>query len=175
MDERACQLERLYREDGPAVWEYLRRRLPDAHAAEEVFQETFLAVASNWEGLATASSARAWLIGIARNLVREHQRSAIRHAATALGEEHAEAAVHSRGGCATGEDSRLEAMRRAIARLPEVQREVLELRLSQDLTYAEIAEALAIPVGTVRSRLHQAVAALRRWAAEAGTIAALKV
>ena len=168
MDERARELERLYREDGPAVWEYVRRRLPDAHAAEEVFQEAFLTVAADWQGLAAASSARAGLIGIARNLMREQQRSAVRHAATALNDEHA-------GAVPPGEDPRLEAMRRAIARLPEVQREVLELRLSQDLTYAEIAEALAIPVGTVRSRLHHAVAALRRWAAEAGTIAALKV
>ena len=167
MDERARELERLYREDGPAVWEYLRRRLPDAHAAEEVFQETFLAVAADRRGLAAALSARAWLIGIARNLVREHQRSAARHAATALDQERA-------GAVPPGEDQRLEAMRRAIARLPDVQREVLGLRLSQDLTYAEIAEVLAIPVGTVRSRLHQAVAALRRWATKAGTIDALK-
>jgi RNA polymerase sigma-70 factor, ECF subfamily len=167
MDDRACDLEQLYREHGQAVWAYVRRRLANGHAAEETFQETFLAVAADWTGLATASSARAWLIGIARNLVREHLRSAARRAAAPLDEQYAQAAPPS-------EDPRLEATRRAIARLPDAQRDVLELRLSQDLTYVEIAEVLAIPVGTVRSRLHLAVAALRQWATVAGATGVLK-
>jgi RNA polymerase sigma-70 factor, ECF subfamily len=157
MDDRAYELERLYREEGPAVWAYLRCRLADEHAAEEVFQETFLAVASKPGGLVAATSPRAWLIAIARNLLREHHRSAVRHAASPLEEATASPATPV-------EDDRLDDMRRAIARLPDGQREALELRLGQDLSYAEIAEVLAIPVGTVRSRLHLAVASLRQWA-----------
>ncbi len=67
------------------------------------------------------------------------------------------------------EDARIVAMREAIARLPDSQREVLELRLGRKMSYAEIAEALALPIGTVRSRLHNAVAALREWASRTGT------
>jgi RNA polymerase sigma-70 factor (ECF subfamily) len=58
-------------------------------------------------------------------------------------------------------DERLAAVRAAIASLPEAQRETLELRLRNELSYEEIAAVLGIPVGTVRSRLHGAVKTLR--------------
>ena len=52
-------------------------------------------------------------------------------------------------------------MRRAVADLPAEHRETLELRLHHDLSYEDIAQVLGIPVGTVRSRLHNAVRRLR--------------
>ena len=60
-----------------------------------------------------------------------------------------------------GADQRIGEMRRAIAKLPDEMRETLELRLADDLSYEEIAAVLEIPVGTVRSRLHNAVRKLR--------------
>lgn len=62
---------------------------------------------------------------------------------------------------AAPEDARLEALRLAIATLPEPQRETLLLKLHHELSYEEIAESLGIPVGTVRSRLHHALHHLR--------------
>ena len=59
------------------------------------------------------------------------------------------------------EDERLETLRAAIAELPALQREALLLKLQHELSYEEIAEVLAVPVGTVRSRLHHAVLRLR--------------
>jgi RNA polymerase sigma-70 factor (ECF subfamily) len=53
-------------------------------------------------------------------------------------------------------------MRAAITELPGPQRETLMLKLQHELSYEEIAEVLAIPVGTVRSRLHHAVLQLRQ-------------
>lgn len=58
-------------------------------------------------------------------------------------------------------DDRVEIAREVIEALPPLQREILELRFTQQLSYAEIAEALSIPVGTVRSRLHNAIAMVR--------------
>jgi RNA polymerase sigma-70 factor (ECF subfamily) len=58
-------------------------------------------------------------------------------------------------------DERAVAARETISSLSPLQREILDLRFSQGLSYAEIAEALGIPVGTVRSRLHNAVAEVR--------------
>ena len=159
MGKRASELDRLYREEGPSVWAYLRRQISDHGAAEELFQDTFLVVVKDARGLTAARSPRAWLLGIARNLVREYRRRAARDRTTALTENQPAIAPPA-------EDPRLEAMRQAMARLPEAQREVLEMRLADGLTYVEIAEALSIPVGTVRSRLHHAVAELRRRVAE---------
>lgn len=58
-------------------------------------------------------------------------------------------------------DDRVETAREVIESLPSLQREILELRFTQQLSYAEIAESLGIPVGTVRSRLHHAIAMVR--------------
>ena len=56
---------------------------------------------------------------------------------------------------------------RLVAELPEAQRHVLVLRYSEELSYEEIAHVLGCPVGTVKSRLHHAVAQLRRRVNEA--------
>lgn len=147
-------LESLYQTAGPALQSYLRRHVGRRGDADDLLQECFVIAARQSDSLSAADSPRAWLFGIARNLVREHHR---RQARTSTATLVAEPATTSPRAA----DDRVEAMRAAIKRLPEAQREVLELRLSQDLSYTEIAAALAIPVGTVRSRLHHAVAALR--------------
>ena len=160
MAELSVDIERLYSEIGPGIWHYLRRRVVDALAAEELLQETFLAAVERPAALAAANSRRAWLFGIARNLVREHARTVARRHTVGLAQEPAASATPD-------DDPRLETMRRAIKSLPDRQREVLALRLREDLSYAEIAEALEVPVGTVRSRIHHAVAALRNLLATA--------
>lgn len=147
-------LKDAYETHGPKVLAYLRARLANAHDCEELLQQTFLTIATDSRGYEAAASPRAWLIGIARNLLREHLRCRHR-TATINGDLEIPAVTHVA-------DDRLEGIRMAIAGLPAAQREALELRLRDDMSYAEIAEALRIPVGTVRSRLHHAVEALRR-------------
>ncbi len=160
MDESVAQLESLYRELGPSVWAFLRRRTPDAGDADELLQETFLAALRNRAGLDAALSKRAWLIGIARNLHRQFLRRRKRDRVIVPMAD--EPSAHE----SPFEDPRLQDMRRAIARLPDTHREVLDMRLADDLSYAQIAEATGVPVGTVRSRIHHAVRRLREWAAE---------
>lgn len=157
MDERPQDLERLHREDGPSTWSYLRRRVHDVSLAEELFQETFLRAAENPGAIDAALSKRAWLIGIARNLLREHIRRRTRRETAPLTEEPA-------ADEAVAEDVRVAAMRQAIQRLPDAQQEVLALRFEHEMPYAEIAASLNIPIGTVRSRLHNAIDSLRCWA-----------
>ena len=143
------RMEELYRAHGPALLAYLRRQVRGA--AEDLLQETFVRVLGGTNGLAHAASERAWLFGIARNVAREARRD--RRGRALVGDV---AAVDA------GEDDEpLTRMREAIARLPDGQREALELRLSEDLSYEEIAQVLEIPIGTVRSRLHHAVRSLR--------------
>lgn len=146
------QAERLYKEIGPALLGYFRRQPALAGTAEDLLQDTFVRAFAHPERLRTSISQRAYLFGIARHVgidALRRQRPAVELP------EDAPAATDA-------PDVRLEPMRRAISRLPETQREALILKLQQDLSYAEIAEALDIPVGTVRSRLHFALLHLRR-------------
>ena len=61
-----------------------------------------------------------------------------------------------------------EDVRRAVARLPESMREVVELGVFQDLPYAEVSEILGIPVGTVKSRMYNAIRKLKEMLDDKG-------
>lgn len=145
------QLDRLYRETGPSLLAYFRCRPLLAATAEDLLQDTFVRVLRRPDRLATSITPRAYLFGIARHVgldALRRSKPAVELTGTEIQPIHPE-------------DERLEPMREAIARLPEAQREVLQLKLQHELSYEEIADVLAIPTGTVRSRLHHAVRALR--------------
>lgn len=148
-------MERLYRETGPQLLAYFGRRHRSAQLAEDLLQETFAAVIRRPDGLRSAASPRAYLFGVARNLSLEAYRErAMAELPVELPFEPSESRA----------DARLDQMREAILKLTPALREVLELRLQSELSYDEIAMVLAVPVGTVRSRLHHAVKQLRRVA-----------
>lgn len=150
-DDAVTRLEALYRDVGPNLLAYLQRWLGDVHAAEDSLQETFCQAARRLERLSQAVSPRAWLFAIARNVaVTAHRR---RRTTAPL--------PHDWPMREQLEDPRLELVRAAILGLPATLREVLELRLRDELSYEEIADVLQIPLGTVRSRLHTALEHLR--------------
>ena len=126
--------------------------------AEEVVQDSFVAVHRRWRRLRDPDRALAYL----RQTVVNRSRSAIRHRAVVA--RHAET---SAPGEEPGADARaLDADRRrivldALAALPTRQREVLVLRHYLDLSEAEIADALGISVGSVKTHVSRGVAALR--------------
>ncbi len=151
MHEPIAQLQTLYEAHGPSLLRYLRRMTGNAESAEDLLQETFIQAMRRQDRLTDAASPQAWLFVIARNLAISALRR--RRRTTSLPENLA--------ATTTQEDPRLSAMRNAIRTLPEGQREALELRLRDSLSYEEIADVLQIPIGTVRSRLHHAVRTLR--------------
>lgn len=151
MEPVSEQYEVLYRETGPGLLAYFRRRPGLAGAAEDLLQDTFVRALRHPERLAASVSPRAYLFGIARHVGVD----ALRRSRPTYELAAAEAAP------AETEDPRLEILREAITGLPDAQREALQLKLHHELSYEEIAEVLGIPVGTVRSRLHHAVLALR--------------
>lgn len=157
MDERTACLQQLYAQVGARLLAYLTRQTADSAEAEELLHDTFVAAASNMAGLLAAENREAWLFGIARNLARAHLRHRKHRAASPLNDLASKAPPE--------EDERVIAMRDAICELPEAQRDALQMRLVEDMSYAEIAEATSVPIGTVRSRIHHAVMSLRRWAA----------
>jgi RNA polymerase sigma-70 factor (ECF subfamily) len=155
-EDRQPDIEQLYRLSGPAILGYLRRIVGDGEAARDLLQETFAQALKFPERLNAAGSRRAWLFGVARRLALNWLRRGRR--AGPLPADLADGSPQA--------DGRLEQMRQEIRRLPDAMREALELRLTDELSYREIAAVLEIPVGTVRSRIHHAVRQLRRRLAE---------
>jgi len=152
MESSLDRLRALYAEHAPMLLRYLYRLTGRRDEAEDLLQETFVQALKGLDRLEAAASPKAWLFAIARHLglnARQRRREMLpldgQLAAPADNEP----------------DARLERMREAIAALPEKQRDALQLRLGEGLTYEEIAVVLDIPVGTVRSRLHTAVRSLR--------------
>ncbi len=148
-------LERLFRDAADDLTRYFARRHRDgAEAPQDLVQETFLEMARGLERGGKPRSLRAYLFGIARHISLAAWKRSDRE------REH-RSAGSPEASAAAAPDARVEAAREVIESLPSLQREILELRFTQQLSYAEIAEALGIPVGTVRSRLHHAVAMVR--------------
>jgi RNA polymerase sigma-70 factor (ECF subfamily) len=144
-------IDQLYQQHAGELLSYLSRRCPDTATAGDLLQETFLQVVRQTDQLPTVTMPRAWLFGIARHMLARHYRQKRDLPAVAqLWYEPAPA-----------RDDRLAVMREAIRQLPAELRDTLELRLEQELSYEEIAHVLDIPIGTVRSRLHNAVRQLR--------------
>lgn len=142
---------------------YLGRRVePDV--AADLSSETF-AVAFDARARfdLTRADAGPWLLGIATNLLRHHRRSEVRRL-RAMGALPREAGVDdATSAIASRVDA--DAMRGplflALSDLAPGDRDVLLLLAWADLTYGEVAVALGIPIGTVRSRLHRARTRLR--------------
>ena len=137
---------------GPALLGFFRRQPALAGTAEDLLQDTFVRAFKRIDRLQASVSQRAYLFGIARHVCIDALRRL-----RVVEELPAETPAMT-----LTTDERLEPMRQAISELPEMQREALLLKLQQELSYVEIAEVLAIPVGTVRSRLHHAVLHLRQ-------------
>jgi len=152
MDEAMVRVRTFYNEHGGALLGYLTRLTGRAETAEDLLQETFVQAMRRPDRLGNAASPRAWLFAIARHLGLNAMRRP--RLTVPLPEGMVAVPCHE-------EDPRLEQVRRAIVDLPEPQREALSLRLAQRLSYEEIADVLEIPVGTVRSRLHNAIKNLR--------------
>ena len=139
------------------VFAYLQRRI-GREAAEELSAETFL-VAFDARGRYDLSrpDARPWLFGIATNLLRRHRRQEVREL-RAYARSAADPLLDAFEGIEERLDASAERRRlvEGLATLTVEERDALLLAAWADLSYAEIAEALEVPVGTVRSRLSRA-------------------
>jgi RNA polymerase sigma-70 factor (ECF subfamily) len=154
------------------LYSYLRRYLGDAEMADDAFQAAFLQVHLKCEQFEAGRAVRPWLYTIATNQAIDLQRRSRRHRMVSL----------DRSTAADGEDvgklldlltsrepgpavqvsadERREWLHRAVGDLPQPLADVVNLVYFHDLKYREAADALNIPVGTVKSRMHSAVARL---------------
>lgn len=135
------------------VWRLLRAMV-GAQAAEDCFQETFLAALRAYPRLRADSTPRAWLLTIAHHKALDHLRRARRERPL---DEDGEAAAD--GGGPTAPDP---AVWSAVAALPERQRAAVALRFIGDLPHREIAAAIGCSEEASRQSLHDGLATLRR-------------
>ncbi len=147
-------LAAVYREHKDAVLSVAFQLVGERHAAEDVLQDVFVALARRSEALPPPADLRAYLLRSCVNRVRDLRRRP--HVVALDG-----AAVESAATPAAleGPDAHVA---RALRRLPAEQREVVTLHLHGDLRFREIAESLSLSVHTVTSRYRYALARLRR-------------
>ena len=160
----AVDAGQLFAEHATHLLRYCRGRI-DAADAEDVVAQTFLVAHRQRDRYEhTGPGVRAWLFGIATNLLREHRRAELRRlralarlpAGVMSIEDHADRAVERVDRAARGRRVLV-----ALAGLSRRQRDVLLLYAVAELTYEEIAHAAGMPVGSVRSTLHRARAKVR--------------
>ena len=151
----------LYDEYAAALWRYALRLTGDRGRAEDVVQETLLRAWQHREVTNDSErSIRAWLFTVARNMIIDERRSSrFRNEVRSL--DDAAAPVHA------GPDEVNSALDRmligdAMAQLSTEHRAVIRRSYYLGRTTAQIAEDLQIAEGTVKSRLHYALRALRR-------------
>ncbi len=132
----------------------LARRLSPPHAdPADIVQDSFITLLKQFPGFQLRGRLTTFLYPV------------IRHRALAATRKRRPASLHDDTRAPPSADQALPAefapLRAAVADLPEPQREVLLMRLVDDMEVSEVAMALGIPTGTVKSRLHAALATLR--------------
>jgi len=149
------------------LFAYLRRYLGSQQLAEDVFQATFLRVHRKRDSYRPGHAFRPWLYAIATHQAIDVHRQNRRHRMVSLDRQ----ALGSDGGSLaeavpdrgrTGDETAAEGdarawMMAAVDRLPEPLRSTLTLVYRNGLKHREVAAALGIPVGTVKSRLNTAI------------------
>ena len=129
---------------------------------EELVQDTFVRAFASLDQFRAHSSLRTWLFSIARNLVRDRARSSRRQPPIAAVEDATVVTEHDAlDELVAGETA--QRMRRALARLTQMQREVFTLRVSEGLSYREIADVVGSTEGAARVHYFNAVRAIKEF------------
>ena len=160
------------------LFHFLVRFLGDRAAAEDVFQETFLQIHQSAEQFDPQRRFRPWLFTIAANKARDLIRSQARRPTNPLqasinpGDDESgefidlmQAASEAPGASMESEELQQQ-VQNTVGTMPDHLREILLLSYFHQFPYKQIGEILGIPLGTVKSRLHAAVAHFAdRWKA----------
>jgi RNA polymerase sigma-70 factor (ECF subfamily) len=168
----AVSFEEAFEAEFASLHRYIRRRVGES-AADELAAQTFATAYASWEHFDPSRPVRPWLYGIAANLLRHRWRS-----------EQRMLRAYARTGVdpvVSDEDETVERLdadaqhrllAAALAQLRPEEREILLLHAWAELSDTEIAAALSLPTGTVKSRLHRIRERLRNHLERHGQVAA---
>ncbi len=161
-----AQLVERYRRE---LFSFLQRFINEAALADDLFQETFIQVYRSAATFDPKRRFRPWLFTIAANKARDYLRANLRRGAQSLDNlaghdgESATFMELMESDTLSAPDRLIDmedadTVRQIIARMPGIYREVLLLSYYNRFAYKEISNMLGIPLGTVKSRLHSALA-----------------
>lgn len=149
----------------PALRRYARLLTGDATRADDLVQDTLERACVKWALWQPGSVLRSWLLSLMHNLHMNHLRD-WRHDDGHAALDDAPEPAHD----PTAEAAERMDLQQALAALPPPMREVLLLVTVEEYTYAETADILGVPVGTVMSRLHRARERLRKLMMDNGQV-----
>jgi RNA polymerase sigma-70 factor (ECF subfamily) len=152
------------------LYGFFQRMLGGREEAEDLVQEVFVRVVKAIAEYREEGRFEAWLFRIAGNLVRDRLRREPRESALGTSGQDDALDLESRTDRCTGDaqdtlerSEDADRLQKCLTKLPTVEREVILMRHYGELSFAEIAEYTAAPLGTVLSRAHRGLAKLRQW------------
>ncbi|MFT7518884.1 MAG: RNA polymerase sigma factor (sigma-70 family) [Kiritimatiellia bacterium] len=149
--------EQIFRSYAPRLHGLFRRSTGSEAKAQDLVQQTFLHVHRARRDFRRGAKLRPWLFAIAMNVRREHFRKRGRAEEVSLDyDRHGEPAQAPDASTASER-----AVRRALERLPEAQREVVLLHYYEDMSFGEVAKAVGASRSAVKVRAHRAYKVLR--------------
>lgn len=158
LGERPAFEELIARWQQP-LWRYARQLAGDDAAADDAIQDVWLRVLRGIARLRDGAKLRAWLFGIAHRVLMDRLRQQYR--LPLVSDNDVDLAEQPSDDSALALEAELAALQDGLARLPTLECEVLTLFYLQELSLDEVSQVLAVPVGTVKSRLHRARRLLR--------------
>ena len=145
------EFDRLLQENLAPLQRYVHFKINNRHDAEDILQEVCLTATERFESLHDKSAFKAWLIGIAGHKCNDYYRRKAKNKTISL-ESLPESAL-TVGRCGITVQS---VVHDTLDALGEQEKQVIYLYFFENLSQEEIARKLAVPVGTVKSRLHYA-------------------
>lgn len=153
--DRSVEFDDWYRAHGRAIYRFIARRVRSAEDAEDILQSTYLGAWENRASYRGTAQPKTWLTAIALNVMRNHlsRVSDYRFVVEPI-DDHESALLDLRAPerCMSVKQTFLTVLEFMQGLSPDQQR-MLELLFVDNVSYVEVAAALGIPVGTVRSRL----------------------
>lgn len=164
-DGDAAAQAQLVRRWTPAMFRFCLRMVGDEQDASDLSQEVLLRMLRNLDRYDPSRSFSTWIFGIARNACIDHHRRGKRRRHEPLDEV---PCTRENPLTLVTREQRAERLREALDQIGPMYREVLVMYHFEHLTYAEIAEALQLPMGTVMNRIFRARQKVRAIYDDAG-------